>query len=274
LNFYLLGYPVGHSVSPAMQNAAFREEGLPHKYSSLEVRPNKLAEIMKTRIRVADFGGASVTIPNKIEIIKYLDELAQTAQTAGAVNTLEYREGVLTGHNTDAVGGIRALTEVYGNLSKAKVVLIGAGGAANALATELAPKVKKLMILNRSIEKAQRLSERLGDNTEYDSILNQTCIEYSDIVINATPLGMSPKINESPVIPKYLHPNLLVYDIIYNPLKTKLMSDAEKIGAKILGGLWMLVYQGLEAFKIWTGIEPRAQTMYDAALGALEAMRH
>ena len=274
MKFYLLGYPVGHSVSPAMHNAAFKEERLSHNYSTLGVPPDRLAETINTKIRVKEFGGASVTIPHKIEIIKYLDELAPTAQRAGAVNTLEYRDSILVGHNTDAVGGVRALTEVYGNLSQAEVVLLGAGGAASALAAELAPKVYELKILNRSVERARKLSERLGENTSYDSIENQACIESADILINATPVGMSPKTGESPVAPERLHPGLMVYDIVYNPLKTKLLIDAEIAGARTLGGLWMLVYQGVEAFKIWTGIEPSAETMYNAALEALEAMRH
>jgi shikimate dehydrogenase len=274
MKFYLLGYPVGHSVSPAMHNAAFVEKGLSHSYSALGVPPDQLAQIIDTRIRVENFGGANVTIPHKIEIIKFLDELATTSQTVGAVNTLEHKDNVLIGHNTDAVGGIRALTEAYGNLSQAKVVLLGAGGAASALATELAPIVDDLMILNRSVERAKMLSERLGENTGYDSINNQVCIDSADILINATPVGMSPKTGESPVESRRLHTGLLVYDIVYNPLKTKLLIDAERAGARTLGGLWMLVYQGVEAFKIWTGVEPNAETMYKAALDALEAMRH
>ena len=274
MRFYLLGYPVGHSVSPPMHNAAFSELGLDHKYSTLGVHPDQLAEIIDTEIRADSFGGASVTIPHKIEIIKHMDELGESAVRAGAVNTIEKTGNVLRGHNTDAVGGIRALTEVYGSISKARVVLLGAGGAANALAAELAPRVRELIILNRSVEKAKALSERLEGNTGYGSILDQSVIESADILVNATPVGMSPNIGKSPVEARYLHSGLLVYDIVYNPLKTQLQIDAEAAGARTLGGLWMLVYQGVEAFKIWTGIEPSAQTMYDAALAALEANQH
>lgn len=256
-----------------MHNAAFRELGLEHEYGSLGVSPESLGEIIDTRIRVDSFGGASVTIPHKIEIIKFMDELADSAEKAGAVNTIEKNGEILRGHNTDAIGGIRALKEAYGSLSRAKVVLLGAGGAANALAAELAPDVSRLIILNRSIEKAKSLSERLK-NTSYGSIKDQSVIESADILINATPVGMSPKIGESPVEAKCLHSGLLVYDIVYNPVKTQLILDAEARGAKVLGGLWMLVYQGVEAFRIWTGVEPNAQTMYNAALAALEANKH
>ena len=274
MRFYLLGYPVGHSVSPPMHNAAFKELELNHEYSTLGVHPDRLAETIENKIRTGSFGGASVTIPHKIEIIKYMDMLAESAVRAGAVNTIEKTGDALWGHNTDAVGGIRALTEAYGSITKARVVLLGAGGAANALATELAPRVRELIILNRSVEKAKALSERLDGKTGYGSILDQSIVESSDILINATPVGMSPKIGESPVMFEHLHSGLLVYDIVYNPLKTQLLIDAEAAGARTLGGLWMLVYQGVEAFKIWTGIEPNAQTMYNAALTALEANQH
>ena len=274
MNYYLLGYPVGHSVSPAMHNAAFKELGMPNKYSLLEAPRAQLPDIVKKRIKVDSFGGANVTIPHKMEIIQYLDELADSAEKAWAVNTIQYRDGILIGHNTDALGGVRALTEVYGSLSDAKVVLLGAGGAAKALAAELAPKVDKLTILNRSVDKAKELAERLGESVNYDSITNHSVIQSADILINATPVGMHPSINESPVNPSALHSDLLVFDIVYNPQKTRLLADAERTGARTLGGLWMLVYQGIEAFKIWTGVEPSADTMYNAAQDALEAMKH
>ena len=274
MKYYLLGYPVGHSVSPAMHNAAFKELGMPNNYSLLEATREQLPDLMKSKIRVDSFGGANVTIPHKLEIIKYLDELAESAEKAGAVNTIQYRNEALIGHNTDALGGIRALKEAYGSLSNSKVILLGAGGAAKALAAELAPKVSELTILNRSIDKAKKLSERIGENASYGSITDQSVIQSADILINATPVGMHPNIDLSPVDQSVLHPDLLVFDIVYNPQKTRLLSDAEKAGARTLGGLWMLVYQGVEAFKIWTGIEPSADTMYNAALRALEEMRH
>jgi shikimate dehydrogenase len=257
-----------------MHNAAFKAEKLPHKYSTLNVPPKKLAEVIRTKIRVKGFGGASVTIPHKIDINNYLDKLSEKARTVGAVNTIENRDNVLIGHNTDAVGGIKALRETYGDLSKAKVVLLGAGGAASALAAELVPKIKELIILNRSLDRAKTLAVNLGESIRYDSINNQGYIDSANILINATPVGMSPKIGESPVKAKNLHSNLLVYDIVYNPLKTKLLKDAERAGSSTLGGLWMLVYQGAEAFNIWTGIEPSVETMYKAAFEALEVMGH
>lgn len=269
MNYYLLGYPVGHSVSPPMHNAAFKELGLPHKYSLLETPPEKLGETVQS-LRDNVFGGASVTIPHKIEIIKHMDMLAESAKHIGAVNTIENRSGRLIGHNTDALGGVKALTEKYGELNESRVVLLGAGGAARALAQELAPKVSELVILNRSAEKAESLARELRGNTVGASLSEQRVVRTADIVINATSVGMAPSVSESPIDADNLRKGQLVYDIIYNPIKTKFLRDAEKAGAETLGGLWMLVYQGVEAFKIWTDIEPDAETMYRAALRVLE----
>ena len=272
MNFYLLGYPLGHSVSPPMHNAAFKKLGMPHNYTLLEVQREHLSRVINEKLRIAEFGGASVTIPHKIEVIQYLDKLADSAMRAGAVNSIQHKNGMLIGHNTDALGGVSALTEKYGDISGSTVVLLGAGGAANALAAELAPKIGKIIILNRSMERAKDLANRLGENATYGPLDDQAVIETADILINATPVGMHPKTDASPVDPKRLRSDLMVYDIIYNPQKTQLLKDAEKAGARTLGGLWMLVYQGVEAFKIWTGVEPDADTMYNAALKALEGM--
>lgn len=274
MNFYLLGYPVEHSVSPHMHNAAFKELGLDHRYSALGVPVESLGKVVESKIRVDSFGGANVTIPHKIEIIKYIDELAESARKAGAVNTIQWREGSLKGHNTDALGGVRALRENYGSITGAKVIMLGAGGAARALSAEIAPMVDELVILNRSVDKARSLSESLGGNTSYGSLDEQRVIESADILINTTPVGMTPNTGKSLVKTEYLHSGLFVFDIVYNPLKTKLLRDAEDAGAKTLGGLWMLVYQGVESFRIWTGIEPSAETMYNAALRALGEKRH
>ncbi|MBT3285078.1 shikimate dehydrogenase [Candidatus Bathyarchaeota archaeon] len=268
MKFYLLGYPVGHSVSPPMHNAAFNELGMSHEYSSLGVEPSKLAEIISTRIRADEFGGGSVTIPHKIEMLRLVDELDESAEMAGAVNTLQWKDGVLTGYNTDATGGVRALIESYGDISQTNTVLLGAGGAANALAAQLKPRVKELTILNRTEEKARALAERIGTN--FGSIIrDQALIESADIIVNATSVGMHPNVGESPIDKKYLHDGQMVFDIVYNPQKTQIMLDAEEAEGRSLGGLWMLVYQGVEAFEIWTGVRPSAQTMYDAAKMAL-----
>lgn len=268
MKFYLLGYPIGHSVSPPMQNAAFKELEMPHNYSSLGVEPAKLAEALESTVRTADFGGANVTIPHKIEMLELVDKLDESAKRAGAVNTLEWKDGKLTGYNTDATGGTKALIDAYGTIREANVVMLGSGGAASALAAILQPRVKEITILNRTLEKAKGLAEKV--RAGYGSISeDQKLVESADIIINTTPVGMHPNLDASPIDKKHLHGDQMVFDIVYNPLKTKLMLDAEEVGAKTLGGLWMLVYQGAEAFEIWTGVKPNIQTMYDAAKKAL-----
>lgn len=268
MKFYLLGYPVGHSVSPPMHNAVFKELGMPHNYTSLAVESSKLAGAIESKVRTGDFGGASVTIPHKIEMLELVDRLDESAKRAGAVNTLEWKDGTLTGYNTDATGGTKALIDAYGDISGARMVMLGSGGAASALAAILKPWVKELTILNRTVEKAKVLAEKVGAG--YGSIVeDQALVESADIIINTTPIGMHPNVNASPIDKRHLHGNQMVFDIVYNPLKTQLMLDAEEVGAGTLGGLWMLVYQGAEAFEIWTGVKPNVQTMYDAAKKAL-----
>lgn len=268
MKFYLLGYPVEHSVSPPMHNAMFKELGMPHNYSLLNVEPENLAKIIKSKVRTEEFGGASITIPHKIAMIELVDKLDESAKGAGAVNTLQWKNEVLTGYNTDASGGTKALIEAYGDISGANLVVLGAGGAANALAAYLKPRVKELTILNRSEDKAKALAARIGSG--YGSITkDQKIVQSADIILNTTPLGMHPNVGVSAIDKKHLNKDQMVYDIVYNPLKTQIMRDAEEIGAKTLGGIWMLVHQGVEAFEIWTGIKPEAKIMYAAAKKAL-----
>jgi shikimate dehydrogenase len=251
-----------------MHNAAFKELGMSHAYSSISVEPSKLAELIRSKVRNDEFGGASITIPHKIEMIKLVDRVDKSAERAGAINTLQWKDGTLTGHNTDAIGGMKALTEVYGDIKDSYVIVLGAGGAANALAAQLKPLVKELTVLNRTVKNAKKLADRI--DVGYGSIVDdQSLIALADIIINTTPVGMHPKVGVSPIEKKNLHQDQMIYDIVYNPLKTQLMLDADEVGAKTLGGLWMLVYQGVEAFEIWTGVRPNALTMYDAAEKAL-----
>lgn len=268
MKFYLLGYPVEHSVSPPMHNAMFRELDMSNEYSLLNVEPENLAKVVESKVRTNEFGGASVTIPHKIEMIDLVDRLDDSARGAGAVNTLQWKDGVLTGYNTDASGGTKALIEAYGDISGANLVVLGAGGAANALAAYLKPLVRELTILNRSEDKAKALADRIGAG--YGSIIeDQGLVQSADIILNTTPLGMHPKTGVSAIDKKHLNGDQMVYDIVYNPLKTQIMLDAEEVGAKTLGGLWMLVHQGVEAFEIWTGVKPDAQIMYNAAEKAM-----
>jgi shikimate dehydrogenase len=270
---YLLGYPVGHSVSPVMQNAAFRFKGLDVEYRLAKVSPKNLARFIEEH-RDETVLGFNVTIPHKIEVIKYLDEIDENASSIGAVNTVKNNEGQLIGYNTDGVGGVKPLEEAYGLLSNSKVLILGSGGAAKALAYELSRRVRRLFILNRTPSKAHDLASKLrsmtGANITGDGLdAIEHALSQADILINTTPIGMVPKTEESPVNKNMLRKDLFVYDIVYNPIKTKLLRDAETIGAETLSGVKMLVYQGAEAFHIWTGDKPPTKIMLNAVLAKL-----
>jgi shikimate dehydrogenase len=248
-----------------MHNYAFREQGLDYEYNLKEVPPDRLKEAVES-LREPDVSGANVTIPHKKKIIEYLDEVTSEACNIGAVNTIIKNKNTLTGTNTDASGGIRALKEVYEELERAKVVILGAGGASRALSYKLAPKVSELTILNRTGKKALNLAEYLSEKTGAQIIGGgleelEKRIKGTDILINATPVGMNPKIECSPVPAEFLHSDLLVYDLVYNPVETKLLREAKKKGCKILSGVKMLVYQGALAYEMWTGRQPPVEEM-------------
>lgn len=260
---YLLGYPVGHSMSAVMQNAAFRELGLDHRYELLSVRPRDLTSVMSGRMRDPNVLGANVTIPHKVAVVGLLDWVEPEASRIGAVNTVVNDSGVLRGYNTDGMGAMRALLEAHGDLGGTSVLLLGAGGAARAIGYHLSKKVEALIIANRTLRRAIELAADLSSYAECVASVKacslttgalKAALERADILINTTSVGMSPLVDESPLCADILHPGLLVFDAVYNPMSTKLMKDAEEAGARTLGGLRMLVYQGAAGFKLWTGL--------------------
>ena len=270
----LIGYPLGHSISPAMHNAAFKQLGLDYEYVPFEVEPKDLPEALKG-LRALHIAGFNVTIPHKESIVPLLDEVLKLARVMGAVNTVLNQEGKLIGYNTDGAGFIDSLKEdAKTNPHGKKTVVLGAGGAGRAVSTMLAEAgVKHLVLADVQEEKAKELSEYI------DSYFDLTCdfvcvnseelqraLDQADILVNATPIGMHPKIDESPLSEKIkLHPKLLVYDLIYNPSQTKLLKKAKASGSKTCSGLGMLVRQGALAFTIWTGKEAPINTMWKAA---------
>jgi shikimate dehydrogenase len=273
---YLLGYPVEHSMSAIMHNLAFNKLNLEYQYRLLPVKPDNLKTAVEL-LRNENIIGANVTIPHKISIIPYLDEIDSFAEKIGAVNTIMNKEGKLKGYNTDGLGAIKALNNSYGDIDKSNVIILGAGGAARAISFSLIGKVKKLLILNRDIKKASSLASSLKKNTKVNVCsggLNKIgkLIHRADILINATSVGMHPNIGFSPMEGIPIPSTVFVFDIIYNPLKTKLLHDAETAGAKILGGVEMLVYQGIESFKIWTGIEPDGSLMMQTVKNNLRSV--
>lgn len=252
-----------------MHNAAFKQMGLDYHYELLNVKPEKLGETI-TNFRVDSFGGANVTIPYKVEVMKYLDDVDDEAKRIGAVNTIVKKGDHLKGYNTDGKGAIRTITEAYGPTDGADVIMLGAGGAARAIGYHLSKSAGRLRILNRNIDRAKQLTNYLKSLPECNASMSalplndinlEFCVKEANILVNTTPLGMTPNIQASPVDIKLLHSKLLVFDAVYNPPVTKLLREAESVGAQILPGLQMLVYQGSEAFRMWTGLTPPEELM-------------
>lgn len=267
----ILGYPIGHSLSPAMQNKAFKFCEIDNVYLPLEVKPEDLSLVVKSLSKL-NFDGFNVTAPHKVEIIKYLDEIDEFAKIIGAVNTVVIKEGKTKGYNTDGKGFLRALEENANIQVKGKkIFILGAGGAARSIAVTMAVNgAEKIYICNRTYEKAVKLSNMLNNNftkickpIPMEPVHMKKAIDESDILVNSTVVGMYPNVENSPIDKSLLHKDLVVYDIVYNPKKTKLLKDAEAIGCKTLSGLWMLVYQGAEAFEMWTGKKAPVKLMYD-----------
>ena len=275
---YLLGYPVGHSMSAVMHNAAFQELGLDYRYELKSVPPEELGALVASELRRTDIAGGSVTIPHKLAIIEHLDGVDPSALRIGAVNTIVNEDGRLKGYNTDGTGALMGLTEAYGRVEEARVVMVGAGGAARAIGYHLSTAVRELTIANRTLERAEELATSLSANPECRATVRsipleretlRAAIEEADTLVNGTPLGMHPRTNDTPVQKEMLHPGLLVFDMVYNPIKTRLLREAEEAGAATLPGVNMLVYQGATAFKMWTGEDPPVETMKAAVVGAL-----
>lgn len=276
---YLLGYPVGHSMSAIMHNHAFNLLGLDFIYELRSVEPNNLTKFISNELRQEEFRGGSVTIPHKVEILKHLDRIDEAARSIGAVNTIVKDDEIIIGFNTDGKGAVKALREAYGDLSRSNIVVLGAGGASRAICFHLVQKVRAITILNRSPQRAANLAEyvELIGKTKVSHGSLEEINEYvsnATILINTTSVGMSPKINTSPIPANQLHPDLLVFDIVYNPIRTQLIEDAEKIGAQTLTGVNMLVYQGAEAFKMWTGVDAPEESMMKVVLETLKAKQH
>jgi shikimate dehydrogenase len=275
---YLLGYPVGHSMSAVMHNAAFEELGLEYSYDLRGVSPAKLGAFMTGEMRDQAVGGANVTIPHKVAVMEYLDEVDREALAIGAVNTIVNQDGSLKGYNTDGRGAIRALEEAYGELEGVKAVIVGAGGAARAIGYHLSTKARRITILNRTQSRAEKLAAHLSSMPDCNASVEpaslrrsllEEALKEADILINTTPVGMTPDVEGTPVDGSLIRPGILVFDTVYNPLRTRLLREAEEAGARTLSGLRMLVYQGAAAFKLWTGVEPPVELMYDAVTEVL-----
>ncbi len=262
----LIGHPVEHSFSPPMHNAAFEALKMDYVYTAFDVNPNDLGNAIKGADAL-NIKGFNVTIPHKIEVMQYLDEIDEIAALIGAVNTVDFKN--LKGYNTDGIGAIKAIGEVT-RIKDKNVVIAGAGGASRAISFYLAKYgVNSLKILNRNVEKAQNLAGDVSDSglidgVEADSIKNMD-LSDADILINTTPVGMHPNVNDTPIASaEMMHEDLAVFDAVYNPNETGLLKEAIKAGAKPVYGIKMLLYQGAESFEIWTGKKAPVDVMEDA----------
>ena len=266
----IIGDPVEHSLSPLMHNAAFTHLNLDYVYVPYHVKKDALnngiigAKSLKIK-------GLNVTIPHKTEVIKHLDSLDKPAELIGAVNTIKFDDDHAKGYNTDGIGAVKAIEEVSSVKNK-KIVILGAGGAARAISFQiLIDGADSLVIANRTLEKAEQLQKsitaKLNANIESIDLGENLKKELSDadILINTTPIGMYPNIDQKPLVnSEIMHEELICNDIVYNPLKTGLLKEAEICGAKAVSGLKMLIYQGMESFRIWTGVTPPLKVFEDA----------
>ena len=264
----LIGHPVEHSFSPPMHNAAFGALGMDYAYVAFDVDPLNLKSAIEGA-KSLNIKGFNVTIPHKIEVMKHLDDIDDVAGLIGAVNTIDFKN--MKGYNTDGIGAVKAIEEVT-SIKDKNVVVAGAGGASRAISFYIAKYgAETLTILNRNVEKADSLagdvldSDLIGD-VKSDSISEiRSYIDDADILIDTTPVGMHPNVDAEPIVAaEDMHENLTVFDAVYNPNETVLIKEALNAGAKPVYGIKMLLYQGAESFKIWTGREPPVDVMEDA----------
>jgi len=269
----LIGNPVAHSMSPAIHNRAFAELGLDYVY--LAFRVEDVAAAVAGMRALDNFRGMSVTIPHKVSILEHLDEVAEVDRRIGSVNTVVKDGGRLKGYGSDGPGAQKALVDAGVQLAGKKVTILGSGGAARAIAFSLATEAKPaaLFLLGIIEPELQALTHdlvtRTGANATWallDAKTLEARLAESQVLIHCTPVGMHPDTGASAVPESFLHRDLAVMDIVYNPLKTKLLADAEERGLKTISGLEMFVNQAVIQFELWTGRTAPREVMRDVVL--------
>lgn len=262
----VIGHPVGHSLSPAIQNAALKDAEIAMRYARFEIAPEELEAALKLFAEL-DFVGLNLTVPHKVAALRFVHEVDEAAREVGAINTIKCEAGELRGFNTDGKGFARAIREEFAvDLRDLRVLLLGAGGAARAIAFQCAKEgCERLVIANRDSAKANALAEELrhffagprvlGPVARLQSIaLEETALRFqianSDLVVNATPLGLN-RNDPVPVPARLLEPHLMMYDTVYASRPTGLVSGAIEAGARAANGLSLLLHQGALAFEIW-----------------------
>ncbi|MBF0321049.1 MAG: shikimate dehydrogenase [Nitrospirae bacterium] len=259
----LIGYPVGHSLSPAMHNAGFKHLGLDCRYMAFPVAPDMLGEAIRG-IRALEFAGVNVTIPHKEKAREFLDDIQEEAGFIGAVNTIVNEGGRLIGHNTDGRGFMKSLEEAGVPLKGKRVFMAGAGGAARAVTYYIAKEAAVLRIFDIDTAKLNALVNDLQKvNPEVHAETSAHAITGSDILINATPLGLHQN-DPFPIDKALLRGDLIVYDVIYKD--TPLLLEAKKLGCQTVNGLGMLFWQGVFAFELWTKATAPVDVMRNALM--------
>nr|QNO52857.1 shikimate dehydrogenase (NADP(+)) [Methanosarcinales archaeon ANME-1 ERB6] len=265
----IIGDPVAHSLSPVMHNAAFEKLGMDAVYLAFRVSPEEVGDAIRGA-KSLGISGLNVTIPLKEKALFFVDA-EPIAKKIGAINTIDFSSGTPIGYNTDGIGSLRVLKETVGEIKGKNVLILGAGGAAKAISFYLDGEGAKITIANRTKERAVHLTSKLS-NADFSGlgVELEKRIEASDILINATSVGMHPNEDATLVNADMMHPDLVVFDIVYNPLETKLLREAKRAGVKkIVDGVKMLVYQGAASFRIWTKEEPPIEVMENAVRAAL-----
>jgi len=275
--FCVIGDPIEHSLSPIMHNAAFRHLKIDAVYVAFKVKEGMLEDVVRC-MRSLGICGMNVTMPHKTAIVKYMDENDPAAKFVGAVNTVLNADGKLVGFNTDGIGAQRALEENHVKPKGKKFLLMGAGGAGRAIAFQLAQEADELVILNRDSNKARVLADALrkrfnkkvvGESLSYNVL--KDWIKDVNVLINATSVGMHPHQNETLIEKSLLRPELTVMDIVYDPIETRLLKDAKSVGAKVIYGTEMLVFQGAASFEIWFNRPAPVNVMREAIMERLQA---
>ena len=258
----VLGNPIGHSLSPAIHNAAFKAVGINAFYGAFQTSDLKGSIL---GMRALGICGMSVTIPFKTDVMVYLDALDPLAEQIGAVNTIVNDAGVLKGYNTDGLGAMKALETVMDPKGK-KCLLVGAGGAARGVGFTMKKRGMALVVANRSEDRGRALADFL--KCPFVPLLEIGELDV-DVLIQTTPVGLFPNENDSPVPEDLFRKGMVVMDAIYNPLETKMLKDARTMGCTTIGGLEMFIHQGASQFHLWTGLKAPLKIMRDALKGAL-----
>ena len=270
----IIGYPIGHSISPIFQQAGLDHLGIDATYEKWEVTPEGVGDFV-AGLRAPGTLGINITVPHKQAVIPFLDEGDEWATAAGAVNTIVNHDGHLTGHNTDGPGFLRALLVETGyDPSRTRALILGAGGAARGILLALIRGgVDSLVIANRTLERAETLAQLSSDNgvgSEAISLSGDALTEAAasaNLIVNCTTMGMShgPDEHGSPISAAQIPATAIVNDVVYTPLLTPILKEAAAAGATALGGLHMLVYQGVLSFQMWTGVDAPVDVMLAAA---------